>query len=214
MVRMEESRSTLKILTGTPTGKIRLGRPRRRWEDNIRMDLEEIDINTRNWVDSTQDRDYWRVLVNVTLNLQVPYAMGWVSYSLLRLVFILIICLTFTICNLRIHWSRHRGKLLFLKALLLWRNKQAERYIAFCFVKTLPTQAAILFPLFISSHLNSSISGLPVFVFCAYFLTVLYNFHFSQILSTSISWAYYCYYLLTPWLMEPEVQCCIHRALQ
>ena len=48
------------------------GRPRRRWEDNIRMDLEEIGINTRNWVDSAQDRNYWRTLVNVVLNLRVP----------------------------------------------------------------------------------------------------------------------------------------------
>ena len=48
-----------------------LGRPRRRWEDNIRMDLEEIGINTCNWVDSAQDRDYWRALVNATLNLPV-----------------------------------------------------------------------------------------------------------------------------------------------
>ena len=54
------------------TEKIPLGRPRRRWEDNIRMDLREIDINARNWVDSAQDRDYWRALVNVELNLQVP----------------------------------------------------------------------------------------------------------------------------------------------
>ena len=51
-----------------PTGKRPLGRPRRRWEDNIRMDLEEIG----NWVDSPQDRDYWRVLVNAALNLRVP----------------------------------------------------------------------------------------------------------------------------------------------
>ena len=53
------------------TGKIPLGRPRRRWEDNIRMDLKVIGINTRNWVDSGQDRDYWRALVNVALNLWV-----------------------------------------------------------------------------------------------------------------------------------------------
>ena len=45
-----------KILTGKPTGKIPLGRPRRRWEENIRIDLEEIGINAGNWVDSTQDR--------------------------------------------------------------------------------------------------------------------------------------------------------------
>ena len=47
-------------------------RPRRRWEDNIRMDLEEIGINARNWVGSAQDRDYWRALVNAALNLRVP----------------------------------------------------------------------------------------------------------------------------------------------
>ena len=51
-----------------PTGKRPLGRPRRRWEDNIRIDLKGIGINTRNWVDSAQDRDHWRALVNVTLN--------------------------------------------------------------------------------------------------------------------------------------------------
>ena len=49
-----------------------LGRPRHRWEDNIRMDLEEIGINAGNWVDLAQDRDYWRALVNAALNLQVP----------------------------------------------------------------------------------------------------------------------------------------------
>ena len=69
---MEEGRSAFKILTGKPTGKRPLGRPRRRWEDNIIMDLEDIGINARNWVDSAQDRNYWRVLVNATLNLQIP----------------------------------------------------------------------------------------------------------------------------------------------
>ena len=49
-----------------------LGRPRRRWEDNIRMDLEEISINAGIWVDSAQDRGYWRALVNAALNLVVP----------------------------------------------------------------------------------------------------------------------------------------------
>ena len=56
-----------------------LRRPRRRWEDNIRMDLREISINTRNWVDSAQDRNYWRALTNASLNLRVPYAMESVS---------------------------------------------------------------------------------------------------------------------------------------
>ena len=54
---MEEGRRAFNILTGTPAGKIPLERPRRRWEDNIRVDLKEIDTNTRNWVDLAQDRD-------------------------------------------------------------------------------------------------------------------------------------------------------------
>ena len=66
---MEEGRSAFKILTGKPTGKRPLGRPRRRWEYHIRMDLEEIGINADNWVDSGQDRNYWRALVNAALNL-------------------------------------------------------------------------------------------------------------------------------------------------
>ena len=69
---MEESGSAFKILTGKPTGKKSLRRPRRRWEDNIRMDLEEIGINAGNWVDSAQERNYWRDLVNAALNLRVP----------------------------------------------------------------------------------------------------------------------------------------------
>ena len=69
---MEKGRSAFKILTGKPTGKRPFGRPRRRWEDNIRMDLEEIGINPGNWVDSARDRDYWRALVNSALNLRVP----------------------------------------------------------------------------------------------------------------------------------------------
>ena len=48
-----------------------LERPRRRWEDNIRMNLEEIGINAGNWVDSAQDRGYWRALVKAALNLRV-----------------------------------------------------------------------------------------------------------------------------------------------
>ena len=68
----EEGRSSFKILTGKPTRKRPLGRPRRRWEDNNRMDLEEIVINAGNWVDSAQDRDYRRALVNAALNLRVP----------------------------------------------------------------------------------------------------------------------------------------------
>ena len=78
MTRMEEGRSAFKILTGKPTGKRALGRPRRRREDDVRMDLEEIGINVGNWVDSAQDRDYWRALINAALNLRVPYAVDLV----------------------------------------------------------------------------------------------------------------------------------------
>ena len=68
---MEEGRSAIKILTGKHLGKSPLGRLMRRCEDNIRMDLKEMGIITRNWVDSAQDGDYWRALVNAALNLWV-----------------------------------------------------------------------------------------------------------------------------------------------
>ena len=69
---MGEVRSAIKILTGKPRGKRPLRRPRRRWEDNIRMDLEEIGIKAGNWVDWAQERNYWRALVNAVLNIRVP----------------------------------------------------------------------------------------------------------------------------------------------
>ena len=69
---MEEGRRAFKILTDNPTGKQSLGRPRHRWEDYIRMDLKEIDISARNWIDLAQDMDYWRALMKVTLNLYIP----------------------------------------------------------------------------------------------------------------------------------------------
>ena len=62
VARMEEGRSAFKMLTGKPTRKRPLGRLRRRWEDNIRMYLKEIYINTRNWIDSAHSSDYWRAL--------------------------------------------------------------------------------------------------------------------------------------------------------
>ena len=60
------------MLTCKPTGQRPLGRPRRRWEDNIKMELEEIGVNAGNWVDLAQNVDYWRALVNAALNLRVP----------------------------------------------------------------------------------------------------------------------------------------------
>ena len=60
------------MLTGKPTGKGPLGRPSRRWEDNIRLDLDEIGINAWNWVDLAQDKDYWRAFCECGINLRVP----------------------------------------------------------------------------------------------------------------------------------------------
>jgi hypothetical protein len=60
VARIEEGRSVLKILKGKPTGKRLLGRLRRRWEDNIRMDPEEIGINAGNWVDSAHQKGRWK----------------------------------------------------------------------------------------------------------------------------------------------------------
>ena len=69
---MAEGRSAFKILIDAPARKRPLGRPGHRWKDDIKMDLKEMGINTRNWVDLTQEIDYRRALVNVALNLQVP----------------------------------------------------------------------------------------------------------------------------------------------
>ena len=70
---MKVGRTAFKILTSQLTGKRwPLGRPRRRWEDNITMDFKEIVINARNWVDSAQDRDCWGVPVIAGLNLRFP----------------------------------------------------------------------------------------------------------------------------------------------
>ena len=69
---MEEGRSGFKTLKDNLTGKRSLGRSRRRLEYNIKLDLKELGINTRNWVDSALYRDYWGALVNAALNLRVP----------------------------------------------------------------------------------------------------------------------------------------------
>ena len=68
---MKEGRSAFKVLTGKLTEKITLGGPRQILEGNVKMNLKEIDINTRNWVDSVTDRDYYRALLNAALNLRV-----------------------------------------------------------------------------------------------------------------------------------------------
>ena len=67
--KIEEDRISFKILTGKLTEKRPLRRPRRRWEDDIRTDLKETGIGTRNWVDLAQDKDYWRTPVNLLVSL-------------------------------------------------------------------------------------------------------------------------------------------------
>jgi hypothetical protein len=69
---MGEGRVVYTVLVGKPEGKRPVGRPRRRWEDNIRMNLQEVGCGGMDWIELTQDRDGWRVLVNAVMNLRVP----------------------------------------------------------------------------------------------------------------------------------------------
>jgi hypothetical protein len=69
---MGEKRNACRLLMGKPEGKMPLGRPRRRWVDNIKMDLLEIDWGGVDWIGLAQDRDKWRALVNAVMNLRVP----------------------------------------------------------------------------------------------------------------------------------------------
>ena len=65
-----------RVLVGKPDGKRPLGRPRGRWVDNIRMDLQEVGCEHVDWIGLAQDRDGWRKLVNAVMNLRVPYNAG------------------------------------------------------------------------------------------------------------------------------------------
>jgi hypothetical protein len=67
-----EGRGAYRVLVGRPEGKRPLGRPRRRWEDNIKMDLGEIGIDGTNWIRLAEDRVQWRAFVNTVMNLWVP----------------------------------------------------------------------------------------------------------------------------------------------
>ncbi|KAJ4433912.1 hypothetical protein ANN_16226, partial [Periplaneta americana] len=66
VARMGESRNAYRVLVGRPEGKIPLGRPRLRWEDNIRMDLREVGSEDREWINFAWDRDQWRAYVSDT----------------------------------------------------------------------------------------------------------------------------------------------------
>jgi hypothetical protein len=72
VARMGEGRGVYRVLVGKPEGKRLLGRPRRRWEDNIKMDLGEIGIDGANWIQLAQDRVQCRAFVNTVMTLRVP----------------------------------------------------------------------------------------------------------------------------------------------
>ena len=72
MARMEEWRGVHRVLVGIPEGKRPLGRPRRRWEDNIKMDLEEVGRGCGDWMELAQDKDGWRALVSTVMSFRVP----------------------------------------------------------------------------------------------------------------------------------------------
>jgi hypothetical protein len=72
VARMGEERGAYRILVGRPEGRRPLGRPRCRWEDNIKMDIREVGWEDMNWIDLAQDKDRWRALVNAVMNLRIP----------------------------------------------------------------------------------------------------------------------------------------------
>ena len=72
MAPMEEGRGVHKVLVVKPEGKRPLGRPRRRWEDNIKMDLQEVGRGCGYWMELAEDRDMWRALVSTVMNFRVP----------------------------------------------------------------------------------------------------------------------------------------------
>ena len=76
VARMGEERGVHRVLVGKHEGKRPLGRPRRRWEDNIKMDLQEVGEGCEDWMELAQDREKWRALVSTVMNLRVPEMRG------------------------------------------------------------------------------------------------------------------------------------------
>jgi len=72
MWRVWGEEGAYRVLVGKPDGKRPLGRPRRRWVDNIRMDLQEVGCGYMDWIGLAQDRDRWRMLLSAVMNLRVP----------------------------------------------------------------------------------------------------------------------------------------------
>jgi len=77
VARMGEGRGVHRVLVEKPEGKRSLGRPRRRWEDNIKMDLQEVGGVVEDWMELAQDRDRWWALVSTVMNLRVPKMRGF-----------------------------------------------------------------------------------------------------------------------------------------
>ena len=76
MARMGEGSGVHGVLVGKPEGKRPLWRPRRRWEDNMKMDLQEVECGCGDWMELAQDKDMWRALVSTVGNLRVPKMSG------------------------------------------------------------------------------------------------------------------------------------------
>jgi len=72
VARMGERKRAYRVLVGKPEGKRSMGRPRRRWVDNIRMDLQWVGYGYMYWIGLVEDRDRWRTLVSAVMNLRVP----------------------------------------------------------------------------------------------------------------------------------------------
>jgi len=73
VARMGERRGVYRVLVGKPERNKLLGRPRRRWKDNIKMDFREVGCGSVDWIELLQDRDRWRAIVNAVMKLRVPY---------------------------------------------------------------------------------------------------------------------------------------------
>jgi len=72
VARMDEERGVYRVLVGKPEGRRPLGRPRRRWVNNIRTDIQDVGCGCMDWIGLAQDRDRWRTLVSAVMNLRVP----------------------------------------------------------------------------------------------------------------------------------------------